>query len=165
MVWYSEDRPQGTTTAHPRGGSLPEGREDADFHIPASPRTTARSTGLPHDPDIQDARARWPFVCMWDNHEFSWQGWQGVQVFNGKARPAQTIKVAANQAWIEYLPARISKPSGPSLDRFGPPKVVDAPIERYDEHGLGQEPNNLAAIASLRGRALRFGRNVDLPDH
>ena len=30
-------------------------------------------------------------------------------------------------------------------------------------HGLGQEPNNLAAIDSLKGyRALRWGRNVDL---
>src|SRR5205807_6406663 len=28
------------------------------------------------DPDLKDARARWPFVAIWDNHEFSWQGWQ-----------------------------------------------------------------------------------------
>ena len=41
--------------------------------------------------------------------------------------------------------------------------MVDAPIEKFDEHGLGQEPNNLAAINSLVGyRALRFGRNVEL---
>ena len=26
------------------------------------------------NPDLQDARARWPFVAMWDNHEFSWNG-------------------------------------------------------------------------------------------
>ena len=35
------------------------------------------------DPDLQDARARWPFVPVWDNHEFSWQGYQGIQVFGG----------------------------------------------------------------------------------
>ena len=29
------------------------------------------------DPDLQDARARWPFICMWDNHEFS-QIWLAV---------------------------------------------------------------------------------------
>jgi alkaline phosphatase D len=40
---------------------------------------------------------------------------------------------------------------------------VDAPITRFDDHGLGQESNNLAALASLTAyRALRFGRNVDL---
>ena len=38
------------------------------------------------DPDLQDARARWPFVAIWDNHEFSWQGWQSIQKA-GKARP------------------------------------------------------------------------------
>jgi alkaline phosphatase D len=40
---------------------------------------------------------------------------------------------------------------------------VDAPITQFDEHGLGQEPNNLAAIGSLKGyRALRWGQNVEL---
>ena len=48
--------------------------------------------------DLQDARARWPFVAMWDNHEYSWLGWQGLQVFDGKTRPPQSRKVAANQA-------------------------------------------------------------------
>ncbi len=39
----------------------------------------------------------------------------------------------------------------------------DAPVTRFDEHGLGQEPNNFAAIGSLKGyRALRWGRNVEL---
>ena len=53
------------------------------------------------DPDLQDARARWPFVNMWDNHEFSWLGWQSLQKFEGKTRPAQARKVAANQAFFE----------------------------------------------------------------
>jgi alkaline phosphatase D len=40
---------------------------------------------------------------------------------------------------------------------------VDAQIDRFDESGLGQEPNNLAAINSLKAyRALRWGRHVDL---
>jgi alkaline phosphatase D len=100
---------------------------------------------------------------MWDNHEFSWQGWQGLPKFQGKTRPAQTRKVAANQAFFEYQPARMAKPAGPSFDQFDPPQVVDTPIIHFDEHGLGQEPNNLAAINSLKGyRALRWGRNVDL---
>jgi alkaline phosphatase D len=107
--------------------------------------------------------ARWPFVTMWDNHEFSWLGYQGLQIFEGQTRPAQTRKVAANQAWFEYQPARIYKPSGALLDRFNAPLVVDAPISKFDDHGLGQEPNNLSAIGSLRGyRSVRWGRHVDL---
>jgi alkaline phosphatase D len=55
------------------------------------------------------------------------------------------------------------KPSGPSLDQFDPPRVTDAPIAHFDDHGLGQEPNNLTAIHSLRGyRTLRWGRNMEL---
>jgi len=140
------------------------GEKIDDFHVPTTVddyRAVYRA--YLHDPDLQDARARWPFVSMWDNHEFSWLGWQGLQEFEGKTRPAQTKKVAANQAWFEYQPARIRKPSGASLERFDPPSVADAPIDGFDADGLGTEPNNLLAIGSLTGyRALRWGRNVDL---
>ena len=115
------------------------------------------------DPDLQDARARWPFVAMWDNHEFSWQGWQSIQQAGGPPRPGASIKVAANQAWWEYLPSRCRKVGGPSLDQFDPPAVQDVAIEKWDENGLGDEPNNRAAIDSLIGyRALRYGAHLDL---
>src|SRR5580700_7925957 len=170
IVWYPEDRPQGMYDRRVRDIVRYEnGEKIDDFHIPttlADYRAVYRA--YLRDPDLLDARARWPFVNMWDNHEFSWLGYQGLQIFKGVTRPAQTRKVAANQAFFEYQPARMSKPSGPSLigqsmDRFDPPTVVDTPISRFDEHGLGQEPNNLAAINSLRGyRRLRWGRHVDL---
>ena len=165
LVWYPEDRPQGMYDRSIRDIlRYANGEKHEDFHIPTTVddyRTVYRA--YLHDPDLQDARAHFPFVAMWDNHEFSWLGWQSLQEFGGKVRPAQTRKVAANQAWFEYQPARISKPSGPSLDEFKPPKVVDAPVEKFDEHGLGLEPNNLTAINSLVGyRAVRWGRNIDL---
>jgi alkaline phosphatase D len=165
LVWYPEDRPQGMYDRRLRDIVRYEnGEKIHDFHIPttvADYRAIYRA--YLHDPDLQDARARWPFVCMWDNHEFSWIGWQSLQRFEGVNRPAQTRKVAANQAFFEYQPARLFKPSGPSLDTFDPPRVNDVPITHFDEHGLGQEPNNLTAIHSLRGyRALRWGRNMEL---
>jgi alkaline phosphatase D len=176
IVWYPEDRPQGMYDRRLRDiVRYQYGEKINDFHIPttlADYRAVYRA--YLHDPDLQDARARWPFVSMWDNHEFSWLGWQGLQMFNGQTRPAQSRKVAANQAFFEYQPARMSKPGVPSItgqsspnvqsmDRFDPPHVVDAPIHGFDEYGLGQEPNNLAAINSLRGyRKIRWGRYVDL---
>jgi len=164
IVWYPEDRPQGMYGRRIRDTvRYPDGEKIADFHIPTSvgDYRLAYATYL-RDADIQDARARWPFVTMWDNHEFSWLGWQGMQKFKGENRPAQTRKVAANQAWFEYHPARVTQPSG-RIDQFQPPAVVDAAIARFDAQGLGQEPNNLAAINSLTGyRALRWGRHVDL---
>jgi alkaline phosphatase D len=145
-------------------GRIPGSVKAGNFHVPqtvAGYRAIYRA--YLHDPDIQDARARWPFVAMWDNHEFSWQGWQSMMKAPPLERPAQTVKVAAMQAWFEYQPARISKPSGPGLDRFEPPAVTDAPITTFDDDGLGREPNNLAAIGSLTGyRALRYGRHLDL---
>lgn len=165
IVWYPEDRPQGMYDRRLRDLiRYPHGERVDDFHIPTTVedyRTAYRA--YLHDPDLQDARARWPFISMWDNHEFSWLGYQGMQIFDGQTRPAQTRKVAANQAWFEYQPARVQKPSGPGLERFDAPQVVDAPITVFDDQGLGQEPNNLSAVNSLRGyRTIRWGRHVDL---
>ena len=165
IVWYPEDRPQGMYDRRLRDiVRYPSGERIQDFHIPTTVTDyRAIYRNYLHDPDLQDARARWPFVSMWDNHEFSWQGWQGLERFGGHDRPAQTRKVAANQAFFEYQAARLFKPSGPSLVAFAPPTVIDAPVTHFDDHGLGQEPNNLAAMGSLRGyRALRWGRHVEL---
>ena len=142
---------------------IPDGGKVGNFHFPLTvDGYRAIYKGYLADPDLQDARARWPFVAMWDNHEFSWQGWQSIQKA-GKARPGQSIKVAANQAWWEYLPSRCKKVSGPSLESFDPPAVTDVAIEKWDENGLGDEPNNLAAINSLIGyRTYRYGKHLDL---
>ncbi len=163
VTWYPEDRPQGYY-----GRPLKDivryanGEKIADFHVPTTVDDyRALYRGYLTDPDLQDARARWPFVCMWDNHEFSWKGWQSQEVF-GTVRPAQTRKAAANQAWFEYQPARVVQ-RGHSLERFDAPTVADAPIARFDADGLGQEPGNLAAIHSLRiNRTLRYGRHLEL---
>jgi alkaline phosphatase D len=163
VVWYPEDRPQGYYARRLRDVvRYPHGEKIRDFHVPTTiDDYRALYRGYLLDPDLQDARARWPFVCMWDNHEFSWKGWQSQQDFSG-VRPAQTRKVAANQAWFEYQPSRVIK-SNPDVDTYTPPAVRDAPLREFDDHGLGLEPGNLTAINSLKiYRTLRWGRNVDL---
>ncbi len=144
-------------------GRIPDGGKVSNFHYPLTLEGyRVVYKGYLADPDLQDARARWPFVNMWDNHEFSWQGWQSIQQAGGPPRPGQTIKVAANQAWFEFIPARVTAPSR-SFEEFGPPAVKDVPIEKWDENGLGQEPNNLIAINSLKGyRTFRYGKHLDL---
>jgi alkaline phosphatase D len=164
IVEYPEDRPSGRRYDRRVRNLIrfPHGEKVGNFHIPVSVadyRTLYRT--YLRDPDLQDARARWPFVPMWDNHEFSWMGWQSFQRFSGQNRPAQTRKVAANQAWFEYQPARVSHPNAPA--QIEPPALKDVPISRFDAHGLGTEPNNLAAIGSLTGyRTLRWGQHLDL---
>jgi alkaline phosphatase D len=163
VVNYPEDRPQYYDRTVREVFRYPRGQKIRDFHVPVDLddyRTLYRA--YLHDPDVQDARARWPFVAMWDNHEFSWNGWQSLQNFGAGNVPAQTRKVAANQAWWEFQPARVATPEG-VLREFRAPPVENAPVRQFDAHGLGREPNNLAAIASLTGyRALRFGRHLDL---
>ena len=164
LVWYPEDRPTYYDRKVRDIVRYEHGEKIQDFHIPTTVDDyRAIYRAYLHDPDLQDARARWPFVDMWDNHEFSWLGWQAFQKFGETTQPRQTRKVAAMQAFFEYRPGRYLKSSGPSLDQFDPPHVVDTPVTKFDEHGLGQEPNNLAAINSLRGyRSMRWGRNIEL---
>ena len=142
---------------------IPDGHKIGNFHIPLTVEGyRAIYKGYLADPDLQDARARWPFVAIWDNHEFSWQGWQSIVKGGAFEQPGQSVKVAANQAWFEYLPARIAPPSG-VLERFDPPAVKNVRITEFDDNGLGVEPNNLIAINSLKAyRALRYGKHLDL---
>ena len=142
---------------------LPDGHKVGNFHIPLTlDGYRAVYKGYLHDPDLQDARARWPFVAIWDNHEFSWQGWQSMVVAGPFVQPGQSIKIAANQAWFEYLPGRVAAPSG-SLAQFGPPAGKHGPLDKFDDHGRGGAPDNLVAINSLKAyRTLRYGKHLDL---
>lgn len=143
--------------------AAPDSFKVSNFHLPLTvDGYRAIYKGYLHDPDLQDARARWPFVCMWDNHEFSWQGRQSILQAGGEPQPGQSVKVAANQAWFEYIPARVTAPSR-SFETFGPPAVKNVKIERWDGNELGLEPNNLTAIRSLIAyRSLRYGRHLHL---
>jgi len=165
IMWYPEDRPQGYYDRRIRDiVRYPNGEKHHDFHVPTTvDGYRALYRAYLADPDLQDARARWPFICMWDNHEFSWKGWQSQQNFGEGVVPAQTRKVAAAQAWWEYQPARVAKGSGGELNDFTAPKVADAPLHAVDANGLGEDADNLAAIRALTlYRAMRYGGNVDL---
>ena len=145
-------------------GRIPDGRKVTNnLHVP----TTVEGYRMVYkahirDPDVQDARAWFPFVCIGDNHEFSWQGWQSFVKYGGKTEPAQALRVAANQAFWEFIPSRVRK-AGANPETFDAPPVQTVPITRFDEDGLGDEPNNHAALSSMTGyRAIRYGRHVEL---
>jgi len=163
LMWYPEERPTYYDRKVRDLVRYTDGEKHEDFHVPTTVAGYREVYyAYLHDPDIQDARAYFPFVAMWDNHEFSWQGWQSLENFGKGDIPSQTRKVAAMQVWFEIHPSRAIK-KNPSLEKFDPPAVTNAPITAFDDHGLGTEPNNIAAINSLIGyRALRFGKNVDL---
>ena len=113
------------------------------------------------DPDLQDARAAFPFVSIWDDHEFHNDAWQSYHPDG----PSQRRKMDSNQAWFEYIPAALGSnttPGNPARD-FSPAEVADVELDRFDDNYLSREPNNLAAIATLSiHRSLRWGRMAEL---
>jgi alkaline phosphatase D len=120
------------------------------------------------DADLQDARARWPFVCMWDDHEFSDDAWQTQANYTNEHstdEPSQRRRLAANQAWFEYIPSILSDAEeidgvAPHARDFEPASVDDEP---YSDVIDVDEPNNAAVLESITVyRRLRFGRHVDL---
>ena len=127
------------------------------------------------DANLQAARARWPFVSIWDDHEFTNDAWQAHDTYFDKGgTPAQRRKVAANQAWFEYIPALLSgMPGAGSFDR---PNAVENPAHDFKSVDVQNSPflgpqqdwvdpnvDNRAALASLTVyRTLRWGKTVEL---
>lgn len=104
------------------------------------------------DPHLQEARALWPFVCTWDDHEFANNNFQGYNTYSGKAEAQAQRKQSSNQAWFEYIPAL--------LDELKQQPAHDFKGETLEGD---EEAQNLAAINSLCiYRQLRYGKYVDV---
>ncbi|GAB3652443.1 hypothetical protein GCM10028791_21970 [Echinicola sediminis] len=120
------------------------------------------------DPIMQEARARWPFVYTWDDHEFADGGHQSKSyIADMIGLPGmQKVKVAANQAWFEYLPAALSDAQNlegvkNEAHDFIPTAVENRPIPDKTEQGIYSEPNNIKAINSMgMYRAFQWGKDV-----
>ena len=121
------------------------------------------------DPNLQAARARWPFVSIWDDHEFTNDSWQSHDTYFDKGGvPAQKRKVVANQAWFEYIPALLSEMPGtgrvqnPARD-FKSVDVENSPYLGPDQDWIDPNADNRAALASLTVyRTLRWGKTLEL---
>jgi alkaline phosphatase D len=67
------------------------------------------------DPDLRAVHARFPFVTIWDDHEFANDAWQDHTTdFDGRQGDEQSTarREAATRAWYEYHPIR--RPYDPS---------------------------------------------------
>jgi alkaline phosphatase D len=124
------------------------------------------------DPDLRAARARWPFIQTWDDHEFTNDAWQTMANYTDPLtgdEPMQRRKAAANQAWFEFVPAVLSDAVGvtgvpnPARD-FQSATVNDAPFgTAVDANNLFTEANNVAALGTLTiYRSVRLGRHCEL---
>ena len=149
------------------GGELPLGRYAKDI---SDYRFLYRS--FLSDPDLRAARARWPFVQTWDDHEFSNDCWQSQANYSddsGVNEGQQPRKVAANQAWFEYVPALLTglDDSVPGVEQqakdFAPVTVAEAAFTAANADNFVPEDNNVKAVGSITiYRSLRWGKHIDL---
>jgi alkaline phosphatase D len=152
--------PAGMGMGAPTPTTLP--RQDFDSALAAHRRIYR---GYLKDPDLQDARALFPFVSVWDDHEYENDVWQSY-VSGVGSEPEK--RLAATQAWFEYVPQVLTE--NPGVDGvpneaydYRETTVKNARMKDFDEGFMSLEPNNLAAINSMRCyRTLRWGRHVDL---
>jgi alkaline phosphatase D len=124
------------------------------------------------DADFQAARARWPFIFVWDDHEFTNDAWQSMSNYLENAsvdEPSQRRRLAASQAWFEYIPAQLTGAVGPAgvaqdAKDFAAPATIDnAPFPAPNTDNFVAEPNNIAAIGAITiYRSLRWGKHVEL---
>jgi len=123
------------------------------------------------DPDLQAARARWPFIAVWDDHEFTDDCWQSQANYTGTGSTDegdQTRRVAASQAWFEYIPAQLSGAGGvdgvtSEAKDFAPVTVKDTAFTPANDDNFVPEENNAKAVGAIAiYRSLRFGKHVEL---
>ena len=128
IVWYPEDRPQGMYDRKIFDVvRYPDGEKHEDFHIPTTvDGYRAIYRGYLNDPDLQDARARWPFVNMWDNHEFSWLGWQSLTNLRGQDASGANAKSGGDAGVL-----RISTGTDVAAEFAFAGKVRSAACRRY----------------------------------
>jgi alkaline phosphatase D len=125
------------------------------------------------DPNFMAARARWPFIHTWDDHEFTNDAWQSMANYLDGAtgdEPAQKRKYAANRAWFEYIPSQLTGATGPTgvtqnAKDFtaATAAIEDARFTAANTDNFVAEPNNAAAVGSMTiYRSLRWGKHVEL---
>lgn len=138
--------PDGTHPWWQRGGQTPETLADYRFLY---------KTYLT-DPDLQAARARFPFIHTWDDHEFTNDAWQAHDTYSGDGQYVPVRKLAANQAWFEFIPAILSD----APDFAG---VKSAAHDLRPVKVANTQADNLKAISSLTiYRAVSWGGLLDL---
>lgn len=116
------------------------------------------------DPDLQAARARFPFVCIWDDHEFSNDCWQSFSNYGWDDKPEQRRRVAAMRAWFDFIPADVdwnaATAAGDGLAPLLP--AFDQAMMPLDADGRVGGSSRAATDVLKVYRDFRWGRNLHL---
>ena len=85
---------------------LPNGMPLADGSVAALTLDDYRTLYRTYRSDkrLQEVHRKFPFIAIWDDHEFSDDCWQDHQTYNNANLQQTDRRRAANQAWFEYMP-------------------------------------------------------------
>lgn len=104
------------------------------------------------DPHLQEARARWPFISIWDDHEFSNDNFQSYTNYGGEPQLTAQRKLDSNQAWFEFVPAVLDELKGHSSHNFKSAKLTG-----------NEQADNASGRDSLSiYRAFKWGKHLDI---
>jgi alkaline phosphatase D len=111
-IYETDGDPSFQTPGEGRAIVLPDGVMINDSTKAASTLADYRSLyrQFRSDPDLQEVQRLFPFVCIWDDHEFGDDCWQDHNThFNGTKGDEQNAQQRqdADQAWFEYQPADV----------------------------------------------------------
>ena len=96
-----------------RSIDLPDGKPVAEGELAAVTVADYRTLYKTYrsDPDLQEAHRLYPFIVLWDDHEFANDSWQDHSTDFGEAEGDEQDtprRQAATQAWFEYQPVDIA---------------------------------------------------------
>ncbi|MFT5710484.1 MAG: alkaline phosphatase D, partial [Halioglobus sp.] len=104
------------------------------------------------DPWLQEARARWPFICIWDDHEFCNNNYQTYNTYEDTPTSQPQRKLNANRAWAEYIPTVLNELEEQPAHDF----------EAASLHGEKSSDNSAAVGSMCIYRKLNWGKHLDL---
>ncbi|HTN14388.1 MAG TPA: alkaline phosphatase D family protein [Sphingomonadaceae bacterium] len=108
------------------------------------------------DPWLQAARARWPFLSIWDDHEFANDCWQSMVPTAKGNIASQNRRLAASRAWFEFIPTRLSGIIAHPFVQPGP--LQDTAFGRDAGVSPEDDADNVAAIDAIGlPRTIRWG--------
>jgi alkaline phosphatase D len=112
-IYETDGNPSFQTPGAGRKIDLPDGLSISDTTKAAQTLADYRSLYRQYrsDPDLQRIHQLFPFICIWDDHEFGDDCWQDHTThFNGTMGDEQVTsqREDADQAWFEYQPADVT---------------------------------------------------------
>lgn len=109
------------------------------------------------DPNLKEAHRRYPFIAIWDDHEFSNDAWQAQATYfnelEGYDEWQPERREAASRAWYEFMPADVPYDGNAAFPddiqiyrnlRYGRHVEIFMTDQRYyrDDHVIPEGPLN-----------------------